>query len=289
MRLSYVVAAGLLQFASAQSSAGGSASQTTKGYQAPSQIPTPGSQTRVGCFSSSGNLTDPGGYADTSVSSGFCGVSLCVEKGFTVFAIRGPKCYCGNTYPPEDDIVEDSRCNYPCPAYPVEACGGISNGGAWSVFNSGIEVDVEYDTSSSTTSAAATSTAAATSASGNAATSAAAPATTTSSDSQSNKDDKKSSNVGPIVGGLVGGIFGLAAVAGGVFLYMRRRRNREIEEEHRRNAAVNAFINGKSSPGGSMSISDSRLDPVMAQRRMSDGSIADNEDYSRRILRVTNA
>ncbi|KAL1894103.1 Protein SLG1 [Ceratocystis pirilliformis] len=290
MRLSYIVAAGLLQFASAQSSAGGSSGQTTKGYQAPSQIPTPGSQTTVGCFSSSGNLTDPGGYADTSVSSGFCGVSLCVEKGFTVFAIRGPKCYCGNTYPPEDDIVEDSRCNYPCPAYPAEACGGISSGGAWSVFNSGIEVDVEYDTSSSsTTSAAATSTAAATPAGGNAATSATAPATTTSSDGKGNDNDKKSSNVGPIVGGLVGGIFGLAAVAGGVFLYMRRRRNREIEEEHRRNAAVNAFINGKSSPGGSMSISDSRLDPVMAQRRMSDGSIADNEDYSRRILRVTNA
>jgi cell wall integrity and stress response component len=27
---------------------------------------------------------------------------------------------------------------------------------------------------------------------------------------------------------------------------------------------------------------------VMMQRRMSDGSIADNQDYSRRILKVTN-
>jgi hypothetical protein len=35
-----------------------------------------------------------------------------------------------------------------------------------------------------------------------------------------------------------------------------------------------------------MSISDQRLDPVMAQRRMSSGSIADEADYSRRILRV---
>lgn len=69
---------------------------------------------------------------------------------------------------------------------------------------------------------------------------------------------------------------------------MRRRRNAEIEEEHRRNAAVNAFINGSKPPStsGSISMTDSRLDPVMAHRRLSDGSIADNEDYSRRILRV---
>ena len=68
---------------------------------------------------------------------------------------------------------------------------------------------------------------------------------------------------------------------------MRRKRNAEIEEEHRRNAAVNAFISGGKPPGssGGLSMSDSRLDPVM-NRRMSDGSIADNQDYSRRILRV---
>jgi len=34
---------------------------------------------------------------------------------------------------------------------------------------------------------------------------------------------------------------------------------------------------------------DQRLDPVLLQqRRLSDGSIADNQDYSRRILKVTN-
>jgi cell wall integrity and stress response component len=71
---------------------------------------------------------------------------------------------------------------------------------------------------------------------------------------------------------------------------MKRRRNEEIEEEHRRNAAVNAFIGGGGKPpssSGGLSMSDSRLDPVMANRRMSDGSIADNQDYSRRILRVS--
>ncbi|EDN92066.1 hypothetical protein SS1G_07928 [Sclerotinia sclerotiorum 1980 UF-70] len=41
------------------------------------------------------------------------------------------------------------------------------------------------------------------------------------------------------------------------------------------------------SSGGSFT--DTRLDPTLANRRMSDGSIADNQDYSRRILKVTNA
>ncbi|CCF45533.1 hypothetical protein CH063_14585 [Colletotrichum higginsianum] len=71
---------------------------------------------------------------------------------------------------------------------------------------------------------------------------------------------------------------------------VQSRRNAEIEEEHRRNAAVNAFIGGPKPPSSSgMSMSDSRMDPTLAHRRMSDGSIADNQDYSRKILRVTNA
>jgi cell wall integrity and stress response component len=64
-----------------------------------------------------------------------------------------------------------------------------------------------------------------------------------------------------------------------------------VEEEYRRNAAVSSFIAGKppNSSSGASSFNDTRLDPaVMAQRRMSDGSIADNEDYSRRILKVRN-
>lgn len=89
-----------------------------------------------------------------------------------------------------------------------------------------------------------------------------------------------------IAAGVVVGVVVVGAVIGGLFFYMRRRRNREIEEDHRRNAAVNSFINGGHPPSSSSGFSDARLDPVMAQRRMSDGSIADNQDYSRKILRV---
>ena len=51
-----------------------------------------------------------------------------------------------------------------------------------------------------------------------------------------------------------------------------------MEDEYRRSLAVREF-NKKPD-------TDLRLDPVMLQRRMSDGSIADNQDYSRRILKV---
>jgi cell wall integrity and stress response component len=85
----------------------------------------------------------------------------------------------------------------------------------------------------------------------------------------------------------------IAAIAGGAFIFVRNKKRREVEEEYRRNAAVSSFIHGgkpPSSSGGASSFNDMRLDPaVMAQRRMSDGSIADNQDYSRRILKVTNA
>lgn len=92
--------------------------------------------------------------------------------------------------------------------------------------------------------------------------------------------------MGGIVAGVVVGVVVLLAIAGALVFWHRRRRNQEIEEEHRRNAAVNAFMKPPGSSGGYSVENDSRMDPVMAQRRLSSGSIADNEDYSRRILRV---
>jgi len=78
-----------------------------------------------------------------------------------------------------------------------------------------------------------------------------------------------------------------------LYLFIRNKKRREVEEEYRRNAAVSTFIGGGKPPnssGGDSAFTDTRLDQAtMAQRRMSDGSIADNQDYSRRILKVTNA
>ena len=256
--------------------------------QTPTSIPMLNQRTSQGCFKSAGgNLTL---HPVTAMSSGKCN-DECTAKNFWVTALHLANCYCGWEYPPQDDLVENSDCAYPCPDYPLEACGGLGDPGYWSVFNTGKQINVQYyeppKTTSSTVPASKTSAPSASSA-------APAPETTSTSSSSGGGgggDSKQgsSTNVAAIAGGVVSGIVVVAAVIGFLFFYMRRKRNAELEEEHRRNAAVNAFISGSKPPtssSGSISMTDSRLDPVMAHRRLSDGSIADNEDYSRRILRV---
>lgn len=102
--------------------------------------------------------------------------------------------------------------------------------------------------------------------------------------------------VGIAVGVVVGLIALGALIAGAVFFYKKRNKSDAVTR-HRRNTSTNAFAGAGSSPPGSGSgtragsISDSRLDTTMVERekRVSTGSVfADNEDYSRRILKVTN-
>jgi cell wall integrity and stress response component len=263
-----------------------------KGVQVPSAFPVPGSPTSQGCYGADANFKIQKNVE--FISSGSC-KDRCKELKLPVMALHGAQCLCGSQYPPESSLVKDSKCNYPCPGYPEEACGSLGKPGHWSVWNVGSDMDVpfmkepkdndkdededEKNPASSSTSAA-TSSAAAT-----------APAATETGANPDDDEEKKGPNTAAIAAGVVVGVVLIAAGAGGLFFFMRRRRNAEIEEDHRRNAAVNAFINGSkpASSHGSISMTDSRLDPVLAHRRMSDGSIADNEDYSRRILRVTNA
>jgi len=98
----------------------------------------------------------------------------------------------------------------------------------------------------------------------------------------SSSSAKSSGSKAGIAAGAVVGIIAVGAIIGGAWFYLRARKRRALEEEYRRNATINSFIK----PGSASSISDSRLDPSVMQRRMSDGSIADNQDYSRRILKV---
>jgi cell wall integrity and stress response component len=251
-----------------------SASAQSKGQQLPSQVPVVNALTSHGCFKSSGSLKNPEGYEPSKVSRGFCDDDVCNKMNATAFALKGQACFCGFEYPPEEDLVDDENCNFPCPAYPLEACGGIGSGSFFSVFNTGVDVDVPYAKPVQSEDPSSTSAASDSSQTGD----------------TSDEPEEKKTNVGGIVGGVVVGVVAVAAGIGGVFFFLRRKRNREIEEEHRRNAAVNSFIGHKPpSSSGGLSLTDARLDPVMAQRRMSDGSIADNHDYSRKILRVTNA
>ncbi|KAH8668633.1 hypothetical protein BX600DRAFT_510710 [Xylariales sp. PMI_506] len=257
------------------------ATSTATNLELPSATPVLGTDTVHGCFSSVGSLVF--NQTDSFNSQGAC-AGFCRDMGKYVGASQAKDCYCGDTYPPENTLVDDSKCSEPCPGYDTQACGGLNT---WTVYNTGVLVEVAYDANvtSTTTSTSAGSTA---TDSSSAVTSAADSAST--STSSSSGGSKSSNTVGIAVGSVVG-VVAVGAIAGIAFFVMRRRRNREIEEEHRRNAAVNAFIAGGKPPSssGGYSMSDQRLDPVMVQRRMSSGSIADEQDYSRRILRVTNA
>lgn len=91
------------------------------GKQKPAETPRNGAETSQGCFKSAGELEDKGGYAGTGVSSGMC-KDVARKAKALVFALKGDKCLLGDTYPPEDDLVDDEKCNFGCPAYTQEAC-----------------------------------------------------------------------------------------------------------------------------------------------------------------------
>ncbi|KAI2471108.1 hypothetical protein F4781DRAFT_142747 [Annulohypoxylon bovei var. microspora] len=242
--------------------------------------PIVGTDTVHGCYKSVGTMKHQN--TDDFNSQGAC-AGVCRTNGYVAGASNSVDCWCGDEYPNKADLVDDDQCTEPCPGFGDDACGGLDT---YTVYNTGKRVSVgeasEAGSSSSSSTSSKTS-----SASSPASTSDTIETITASSEPDSNKSTP---NVAGIAGGVVVGVVAVGALIGGGFFWMRRKRNAEIEEEHRRNAAVNAFISGGKPPSssGGLSMSDSRLDPVM-NRRMSDGSIADNQDYSRRILRVTNA
>ncbi|KAK3948213.1 WSC domain-containing protein [Pseudoneurospora amorphoporcata] len=257
--------------------------------------------TYQGCFSDSGDLKlnttrkntntmmdfGHGPELDSGVTSGLCYKWCAKDLEKNVFALSaGSQCWCGDDYPVNSSMVSIKNCNIPCSGYGLEYCGGSK---AWMVYNTGNDLTVTNLPEVSSTTAAPSSTAPPkTSSSTSSTVSEPTPEITESTLPQEPEKKGKSNTAGIVAGTVVSVVVVLSAV-GGVFLYMRRKRNKEIEDEHRRNAAVNAFIGKPPSTSDGMSMADARLDPVLVQRRLSDGSIADNQDYSRRILRVTNA
>ncbi|KAK4099167.1 hypothetical protein N658DRAFT_517589 [Parathielavia hyrcaniae] len=251
--------------------------------QPPIEDPRLNARTVQGCFKSSGDLKLINSTVIFNSISG-CGELICYKQKYAVGGtMGGSQCFCGNEYPPKEDQVDNSNCDYPCTGYPEEeTCGGTN---FWTIYNTGVQLVVPYSEPSSSSSSSATT-------SSPTSTRTAAGVTITATESSigdSGDNGGGGSNVAGIAAGVVIGVLVIAGALGGVFLYMRRKRNKEIEEEHRRNAAVSDFFGKPPRSSGGTSITDSRLDPVIVNRRLSDGSIADNQDYSRRILRVTNA
>ncbi|KAJ5168070.1 uncharacterized protein N7482_003664 [Penicillium canariense] len=238
--------------------------------------------TLIGCYSSSDGLGNQTSY--TFQSSGWC-QDRCVIDNAAVFALTaGSDCLCGEELPPSSAKVAKGKCNTPCDGWPQDMCGGE---GFYSVYTTGLEVDVPTVSSStsssgdSTASQTDTTVASVSTDSGGqtiVVTAAAAKETTDTSSQQT----KSSHNTAAIAAGVVVGVVGVAALAGAAFFFYRsKKQNAET------GARGTAGGYGRDSQPPSMS--DSRFDGnYMAQRRQSNGSIDDDHDFSRRILQVTN-
>ena len=252
--------------------------------------------TYVGCYKSAGDLSKSDTFKYQSF--GHCQEQCIPKSGDNAHPVmgltKGSDCYCGMALPSEDDKVDQSQCNTGCSGFGTDTCGGAT---AFTVYLTGYDDSIGADAGLNIGSAAPQG-----SSSGGTSTTSQSPSVITKAGEtivvtapgqlDANSGDKAansggSNKVGIAVGVVVGVVLFAALVGGGIFL-MRHRKRKAIEEEYRRNQAINSFVTSdKPNSKGGSSISDQRLDPAMMQgRRQSDGSIADEVDYSRRILQV---
>jgi len=255
------------------------------------------------CYSSSGNLHHNG--TDTYQSQGAC-EGVAGSNNVVIALTNGNDCYYGNELPPESDKVDSSKCSVACVGYPGDNCGAE---GFFRIYTNGVVTATsgDDDSGSGSSNAADSSTPATTAppsnspatilvsqagttvvvTQANGATAAAAtvsiPASTNTS--SGNNNGGGSSHAGAIAAGVVVGVVGVAAIIGAIFFWRRSRKHREEAAELQRQNSIAGLRSEK--PPSTYSLTDSRLEPAY-MRRMSDGSIADNQDYSRRILKVTN-
>jgi len=85
---------------------------------------------------------------------------------------------------------------------------------------------------------------------------------------------------GGAVAGIVISLLILAAIGGGAFFYIRRRQRSDYQKHE--GWSLGSSPGSLNRPFGV----DQRLEPGMVQKRESVGSLADEQDYSRKILRV---
>ncbi|KAJ4185707.1 hypothetical protein NW767_003106 [Fusarium falciforme] len=111
--------------------------------QQPATLPILNERTSQGCFSKLPAGAEPVKAKSVFISGGYCN-EACLDANKTVAITSPDGCHCADTYPPESALVKDTQCNYPCPAYPMEACGG-KDPVAYSVFNTGLELVVDND------------------------------------------------------------------------------------------------------------------------------------------------
>ncbi|KAF2100122.1 hypothetical protein NA57DRAFT_65882 [Rhizodiscina lignyota] len=243
--------------------------------------------TTVGCFATPTPLVDHGSYEFQS--SGNC-QKVCYELQQPVMGLTsGTNCSCGPLLPPKDSQVDDDKCSTGCAGYDKESCGGADY---WWVILTGFSRNeiANLDPHSISTSSAATKHSVVTIGGSTVVKTIPDPSQTAAPQKTASSGGGGGTNKAGIAAGVVVGVVVLIALIAGVVLFLKRRKRRLQEEEYQQKQSVQQFVSGgKGVYGGNSasSMNDSRLDPeVMMSRRQSDGSIADNQDYSRRILRV---
>jgi len=237
--------------------------------------------TSQGCYKSGEPLEDHGSYVFQS--PGNC-QPICVLLQKPVMGlVDGSNCWCGDLLPALSDKVDNGNCDTPCNGYDKVNCGGPS---FWAISLTGLNKNKvqNYDPASSSTEASKTATPVVTVGGSTVVVTASDIPTSTSKSKKTSSEPNKAA----IAAGVVVGVVGLAAIIAGVVFFLKQKRRREVEEEYRRQAAVSSFVGAGKLHTSNSSMNDSRLDPEVMLRRQSDGSIADNQDYSRRILKVTN-
>lgn len=248
--------------------------------------------TYVGCFKNKGPLGQ--GDVFQYQSDGHC-QGICVSNGQqpVMGLTTGDTCLCGSQTPNNNDKVDDSSCNKPCQGFGEHMCGGT---GFYSVYLTGTQDSVGA-VGGGTTTGNGKNAPSSTSASAPSVITSVAPGRTVvvtqsanPNAQQSDSADGSKPNTTAIVAGVVVGVVAAAALAGGAFFFMRRRRQQRVEQEYKQHQVANFMAGSKGTiTSRKTSGPDPRFDAeAMAHRRLSDGSIADNEDYSRRILKVTN-
>lgn len=114
--------------------------------QSPATAAIPGRITPQGCFGSlpaNAAEIDPD---ERTMGSAFASPGqyryLCIGKEKPVMILHKLQCFCADTYPSRLSLIADDQCDFGCPGYYLDACGGSK---AYSVWNTGLEVNVEYD------------------------------------------------------------------------------------------------------------------------------------------------
>ncbi|PLN84070.1 hypothetical protein BDW42DRAFT_199794 [Aspergillus taichungensis] len=226
-----------------------------------------------GCFTDSTGLDDEGPY--TYQSDGYC-QEKCLKKNAAVFALwKGSNCLCGDELPEKSSKGDEDKCDNKCSGWPDKMCGGKE---AYSVYLTGAKKNVDYHGSKSSTSSSSSST-------DSSETGAQTVIETSDAEPTEDSDKDDGPNTAAIAAGVVVGVVGFFALIGAGFFLWRFRNRKNNQAQFDRGTGVDQY--GQHMSQNSMS--DSRFDgDFMAQRRQSNGSIDDDQDFSRRILQVTN-